>query len=358
MANEAVTKKQDPVIEKMTLAKNNLIARLPAGIDRDKFFLGILTAIQRSKAVAPAGKSLADCEPNSVLLAAFDAAEVGCSLSPALQLGWLIPYGKECNFQPSYRFFIQKAFETKEVKAFFAEVVYAGDRFDRQFAPKRNLFHAPGDDPDKRKKDTAIGAYALVQFTDDMIEFEYLTKEQIERHRNKSKQPNSMKWTDFWEEGWRITPIRVLAKRLPLKNRDFENLIEAINTDGDKDIVIAADEIMEPSIPREVPQEPKQPAEQPKQAATEQPKAEAPKEEPKSESAAPPANDMLTGDDPDPYLTPADMQVFWDKAFAANWKKSEVLQFIVKDYKVAAVKDLRRSQARSALEAITQGARK
>src|SRR6266404_7250874 len=98
MANETAAKKQqqqDPVIEKMTVAKPNLIARLPQGIDRDRFFLGILTAIQKSKANSKEGQSLADCDPNSVLLAAYDAAEVGCSLSPALQLGWLINYGSQ-----------------------------------------------------------------------------------------------------------------------------------------------------------------------------------------------------------------------------------------------------------------------
>src|SRR5882724_3004710 len=118
MANEttAVTKKAVPaVLDLIQNAKTNFLARLPKGTDSTKFIMGIMTAIQKSKATAKPGASLADCDPQSVLLAAYDAAEVGCSLSPALAQGWLIPYGKECNFQPSYRFFIQKAYETNEV---------------------------------------------------------------------------------------------------------------------------------------------------------------------------------------------------------------------------------------------------
>lgn len=355
------TKKQDPVIEKMTLAKLNLTARLPHGIDRDRFFLGILTAIQRSKAIAPTGKSLIDCDPNSVLLAAYDAAEVGCSLSPALQLGWLIPYGKECNFQPSYRFFIQKAYETGEVKTFYAEVVYAGDEFTRQFAPKRNLFHAPS--KEERVSKTRIGAYALIEFMDGTIDWEYLTAEQIERHRKHSKQPNSMKWVEFWEEGWRITPIRVIAKRLPLKNRNFEALVEMVNRDTERDLVIPVEEIMEPSVPRRV-SEKEKPAES--QAASpdkpvDNPPAETPNAavaaEPKQEpqiGPAPAPGSMFADADPDPYLTPAEIQEFWKKAFAAGWKKSEVVQQLQKSFNIATLKDLRKSQLISVLEVIAQ----
>jgi recombination protein RecT len=365
MANEAVVKKQqqDPVIEKMTLAKTNLQARLPKGIDRDRFFLGILTAIQKSKATAPAGKSLADCDPNSVLLAAYDAAEVGCSLSPSLQLGWIIPYGKEANFQPSYRFFIQKAYESGEVKTFYAEVVYTSDKFERQFAPKRNLFHAPGDG--ERSMKTRVGAYALVEFTDGTVDWEYLPAELIERHRDHSKQKNSMKWVEFWEEGWRITPIRVLAKRLPLKNRNLEGLIEMVNRDTERELDIAIEKIIEPSIPRRM-SETDKPAEKPQEPATshenigtETPTDKSSKPEPDNQSEkqaateTPTPGSMFAGEQ-DPYPTPAEIQEFWNKAFNADWKKNEVIDFLKKTFSVSNVKDLRKSQIVSALDTISK----
>lgn len=354
---EAVTKKQpDLVIDKIQVAKPNLIARLPKSIDKERFILGILTAIQKSKANAPAGKSLADCDPNSVLLAAYDAAEVGCSLSPALQLGWLIPYGKEAVFQPSYRFFIQKAYETGEVKTFYAEVVYAGDKFERQFAPKRNLFHAPGDG--ERTLKARIGAYALIEFADGTIDWEYLNNEQIDRHRKHSKQPNSMKWVDFWEEGWRITPIRVLAKRLPLKSRAVEELVELVNRDADRELDLDVAQIVEPSIPRRI-AETEKPKEDDTRAAQDlQPKEEVTKEQAATSETQPTADNapsMFAADgDPDPYVTPVEIQQFWDKVFQSGWKKNEVLDFVKKTFKADGVKDLRKSQMVSALDTITQ----
>ncbi len=119
---------------------------------------------------------------------------------------------------------------------FVAEVVYEGDKFERQFAPKRNLFHAPSDGP--RLKETAIGAYAVVTFIEGSLDWEYLTKEQIERRHDKSKVKDSMMWTTFWEEGWRKTAIRILAKRLPMKSEAMERLVEAIHRDAEKEEAI------------------------------------------------------------------------------------------------------------------------
>ena len=116
---------------------------------------------------------------------------------------------------------------------FVAEVVYEGDKFERQFAPKRNLFHAPSDG--ERNKTNALGAYAIVTFVDGSLDWEYLTREQIERRHEKSKAKDSLMWTSFWEEGWRKTAIRVLAKRLPMQSEAMEHLVEVIHRDMEND---------------------------------------------------------------------------------------------------------------------------
>jgi len=201
-----------------------LSKNLPNGMTPEKFMFGVGTAVQKNP-------KLLECEPGSVLLAAYEAAELGINLNPSLQLGYLIPYGKEAQFQLSYRGMIQKGYESGALRTFFAEVVYAKDKFERQLAPKRNLFHAPADG----ERGDPIGAYALVEFKSGDIEFEYLTKEQIDRHRAHSKQPDSLMWKKFWEEGWRKTPIRVLSKRLPLTNPELEALAEAIERDAIND---------------------------------------------------------------------------------------------------------------------------
>jgi recombination protein RecT len=209
------------VIRAMDQAKLQFVGRLPQNMNADRFMLGVATALQKNPA-------LLECEPKAVVLAAFEAAELGINLSPTLQLGFIIPYGKQAQFQISWRGLVQKAYETGCVRAFFAEVAYANDKFERQYAPKKNLFHAPADGD----RGEAVGAYALVEFTSGSIDWEFCDKALIERHRKHSKQPDSLMWSKFWEEGARKTAIRILAKRLPMSNPGMEALAEVIEKDA------------------------------------------------------------------------------------------------------------------------------
>ncbi len=104
-----------------------------------------------------------------MLLAAYEAAELGISLSPTLQLGYIIPYGGKAQLQISWRGLVQRAYQTGCVRAFYAEMVHEHDKFERQYAPKRNVFHAPAEGA----RGEEIGAYALVEFQSGAIDWEY-----------------------------------------------------------------------------------------------------------------------------------------------------------------------------------------
>src|SRR6516225_3663569 len=98
-AESAIVKK--PVLQAIVQRKEELRVRLPQTMDAEKFVMSIATAVQKNPA-------LLECKPQSLILACFDAAEMGISLSPALQLGYLVPYKEVCQFQVGYRGLIQK----------------------------------------------------------------------------------------------------------------------------------------------------------------------------------------------------------------------------------------------------------
>lgn len=212
-----------PVVEIIKSSVAEFAKRLPAGVDATKWVMQLATVVQKNPA-------LLECDPGSLLLAAYEAAELGISLSLTQQHGYIVPYGKQAQFQIGYRGLVQKAYESKVVKNLFAEVVYSKDQFNRQFAPVRNLFHAPPADNGDRGEQ--IGAYAFIEFIDGHIDWEYMSKEQIERRKNHSKNSDSLMWNKFWEEGWRKTPIRVLAKRLPISNEGMEKLLEVLEKEA------------------------------------------------------------------------------------------------------------------------------
>jgi recombination protein RecT len=221
-ATEAALAKR-PVVQLIKESASEFAKRLPITTDPQKWTLQLATLIQKNS-------DLLGCDPGSLLLAAYEAAELGVSLSPTLQLGYIIPYGGKAQFQISWRGLVQKAYESGCVKVFFAEVVYANDKFQRQYAPKRNLFHAPADGD----RGEAIGAYALVEFKDGTVDWEWADKNLIERHRKHSKQPDSLMWSKFHEEAWKKTAIRILAKRLPLSNPGMEALADVVERDAQK----------------------------------------------------------------------------------------------------------------------------
>jgi recombination protein RecT len=223
MSTTALTK--TPVIQLVRESTAEFAKRLPPTVDAGRWVMQLATALQKNP-------DLSECDPRSLLLAAYEAAELGISLSPSLQLGFLIPYKGRVQFQISWRGLVQKAYESGCLKAFYAEIVYKNDKFERQYAPKRNLFHAPADGD----RGEAVGAYSLVEFSNGSIDWEFCSKELIERHRKHSKQPDSLMWREFWEEAWKKTVIRLLAKRLPLSNPGMETLAEVIERDAQGDL--------------------------------------------------------------------------------------------------------------------------
>jgi recombination protein RecT len=210
-----------PVIQLIKESVPEFAKRLPVTIDATKWVMQLATVVQKNP-------DLLGCDQNSLFLAAYEAAELGVRLSPALQLGYILAYGGKAQFQISWRGLVQRAYETGCVRSFFGEIVYEHDKFERQYAPKRNLFHAPGDGD----RGEMIGAYALVEFKDGSIDWEYVDRKLIERHRKHSRQPDSLMWSKFQEEAWKKTAIRILAKRLPLTNPGMEALAEVIARDA------------------------------------------------------------------------------------------------------------------------------
>jgi recombination protein RecT len=231
MSTQAITKRD--VIDVIKGAAPDFARRLPDRLNAERWTMQLATIVQKNP-------KLLECTPVSLLLAANEAAELGINLNPILQLGYIIPYDGVAQFQIGYRGLIQKAYEAKCVRLLCAEVVYANDKFERQFAPKRNLFHAP---PEKGERGEAIGSYAMIEFADGHIDFEYMDISMIHRHRESSRAwkkegASNLLWGKFWEEAWRKTPMRVLFKRLPLTDPGLEHLAEIVGKEVEADLEI------------------------------------------------------------------------------------------------------------------------
>ena len=62
-----------------------------------------------------------------------------------------------------------------------------------------------------------LGAYAIYRDRDDhILHRERMDAEQIATVRKKSRSPDGMLWTDFWDQAWKKTVIRRGFKALPV----------------------------------------------------------------------------------------------------------------------------------------------
>ena len=100
-----------PVVQLIKESASEFAKRLPGTTDATKWTMQLATVVQKNP-------DLLGCDPGSLLLAAYEAAELGVSLCPSLQLGYFIPYKGKVQFQISWRGLVQRAYESGCVRAF------------------------------------------------------------------------------------------------------------------------------------------------------------------------------------------------------------------------------------------------
>lgn len=172
--------------------------------------------------------ALQKCTPNSIALAAYEAATLGLPVNK-LQLAYLVPYGNEAKLLISYRGYIQLALDTGFVFDISAEIAYANDHFKQVLGSNPRIDHEPADG----ERGEAIAVYAIARLANGIKKQVVMTKAQVEKIRNAcSKSANGTTWTQHWEEMAKKTAIKRLCKTLPSQGR-FEAIGRAVEIDSE-----------------------------------------------------------------------------------------------------------------------------
>ena len=158
---------------------------------------------------------------------------------------YLIPYGSQLQFMPSFKGMTKmaKRYSTRKVKDIYSKVVRDGDTFEETIVngqPSINFTAKPFNNGE------AIGVFAVCLFEDGGMLYETMSKDEVEKCRKSSKAQNSPAWKNFWSEMARKTVMRRLCKSITL-NMDSEaqkmfNAGTEIETDPAE---LAAEEIRE-----------------------------------------------------------------------------------------------------------------
>lgn len=196
-------------------SKGEIAKLLPEGASLDRFVRVALTAYRLNP-------DLHQCSAVSVLSAVMKACELGLEPGGALKHAWLIPYGRECQFQLSYFGLLELARRSGEFRLIRTHLVFEADKFAYSFEPDLTLAHRPA----LRDRGREVGAYCFLKFSNGERDLEYMSREDLEHVRQASKA--GPVWQKFWGEMARKTVLKRALKRQPL-SVELREAIEADN---------------------------------------------------------------------------------------------------------------------------------
>ena len=224
-ANSAVQNQVSPEKTLNALLKRmgpEIQRALPKHMDADRIARIALTAVRTTP-------KLLECDQTSFLAAIMQSAQLGVEPNTGLGQAYLIPYGKNVQFQLGYKGLIDLAVRSGQYKAIYAHEVYPNDEFEFQYGLNKDLIHKPASNPEGEP----IGYYAVYHLKNGGFDFVYWTKERIDQHAQKFSQAVQKGWTSPWKTNFdamaKKTVLKEVLKYAP-KSIELQKTIEADST--------------------------------------------------------------------------------------------------------------------------------
>jgi len=203
MAN--IQKADTPVnaLQRIMEANEKSIRQAIAGnMDPKRLMRIAVSAMNRNAA-------LQNCSMPSIINSVMLCGITGLEPNTPLQHAYLIPYGKECTFQPGYRGLMHMAHQSAGVSKFAPQLVYEGDVIEEEYGMDEKFRHIP-----KHESDEWIGAYSFVRYQDGTFGWQYMPKHKILEIRDRFSKAWSMKGKDSpWGTSEDEMVIKTVIKR-------------------------------------------------------------------------------------------------------------------------------------------------
>lgn len=192
--------------------KSAIAAILPRHLTAERVLKVAMVAASRNPV-------LLECDQLSILRSVMIAAQLGLEPDGPLGHAYLVPYRNakagrmEAQFQLGYRGLIDLARRSGQIASIEAHVVHENDRFICTFGLAGKLEHEPlwSGDPGPFK-----AAYAIAHLVGGGVQYEVMTRAQIDGIRAGSRSGSGGPWVSHYDEMARKTVVKRLCKYLPL----------------------------------------------------------------------------------------------------------------------------------------------
>lgn len=208
------TKKPRTVVDLVQSMQKQFEIALPKHINSERFVRIAITTIRQNP-------KLAKCSQESLLGALMTSAQLG--LEPGmLGQAYLIPYKDNVQFQIGYKGMIELLRRSGQLSDIYACEIRKNDDFQITLGLHRDIKHNINFNEDRGE---VVGYYAVAVLKDGANSFEFMTKKQVEEHRDKfSKKPNDGPWKNDFDEMAKKTVIKKLLKYLPVSVEWLESI--------------------------------------------------------------------------------------------------------------------------------------
>ena len=191
--------------------KAQMALALPKHMTSDRLARIALTEIRKVP-------TLAKCDQTSFLGAIMQCAQLGLEPGGALGHAYLLPFENrkkgitEVQFIVGYRGMIDLARRSGQIVSLTARTVHENDEFSYQYGLNEDLKHVPatGD------RGALQYVYAVAKLKDGGVQFEVMSRSDVDKVRAQSKAGNYGPWQTHYDEMAKKTVIRRLFKYLPV----------------------------------------------------------------------------------------------------------------------------------------------
>jgi recombination protein RecT len=160
---------------------------------------------------------LAECTPMSFFGAVIQCAQLGLEPGNALGHAYLLPYGKDVQLIIGYRGMIDLARRSGQIVSIDARAVYEGDKFECRLGLDPHIEHEPDwANPNRTMGEKLQFVYAVAKLKDGGIQFDVMSRAEIEGIRARSKAGNGGPWKTDYQAMALKTVVRRLFKFLPV----------------------------------------------------------------------------------------------------------------------------------------------
>jgi recombination protein RecT len=191
--------------------KAQMALALPKHMTSDRLARIALTEIRKVP-------TLAKCDQTSFLGAIMQCAQLGLEPGGALGHAYLLPFENrkkgitEVQFIVGYRGMIDLARRSGQIVSLTARTVHENDEFSYQYGLNEDLKHVPA----SGDRGALLYVYAVAKLKDGGVQFEVMSRSDIDKVRAQSKAGNYGPWQTHYDEMAKKTVIRRLFKYLPV----------------------------------------------------------------------------------------------------------------------------------------------